>query len=76
MTKDVDLFKKSPMVASIRFPWSPTSATYDYLIPEDITLSAGDKAVVRTKRGEADVEVVEVKETSDKATAWIVRKGK
>lgn len=60
-------------VAACKFKWSKDGQTYDYLIPPDLILKAGDKVIVETRRGEATVEVVEIKDESDKATAFIVR---
>ena len=58
-----------PRAASVRFPGS--ARTYDYLCPFDVT--PGTLVVVSTKRGEATVEVVEVKENSEVATAEVLR---
>lgn len=57
------------MIASVQFPGSPRE--YDYIAP--FPVHVGMKVVVNTKRGEAVVEVVGVKEKSDAATASLVR---
>lgn len=56
-------------IASVQFPHS--ARTYDYLAP--FPVHVGQKVVVETRRGEAVVEVVEVKEKSDRATASLLR---
>lgn len=68
-----DLFEKPLAVAAIRFKWEKAGRTYDYFIPEGMELKPGDKVVVMTKRGEATVEVVEIKASSDRAEKQIVR---
>lgn len=50
-----------------------SARTYDYLLPDGLTVSVGDKVVVDTFRGEATVEVIEVKEHSDAATKEVLR---
>jgi len=57
------------MIASVQFPNS--SRSYDYIAP--FPVHVGMKVVVETKRGEAVVEVVAVKESSEAATASLVR---
>lgn len=57
------------MITSVQFPGSPRE--YDYIAP--FPVHVGMKVVVNTKRGEAVVEVVGVKEKSDAATASLVR---
>jgi hypothetical protein len=59
-----DLFEAPAPVIAVRFKWS--DATYDYFC--DFPVSVGDKVVVDTKRGEAVVEVFEIKSESDRAT--------
>lgn len=51
--------------------FSGSNNRYDYLDP--FGAKVGDNVIVRTKRGEATVVVVEVKDQSDKATAEIER---
>lgn len=69
-----DLLEKSRKVASIKFSWQKDDRTYDYFIPHGLELTAGDKVVVETKRGETTVTVVEIKDQSDKAEKSIIRK--
>ena len=57
------------MIATVQFPGSPR--TYDYIAPFPVHI--GQRVVVNTKRGEAIVEVVGVKQKSDAATASLVR---
>jgi hypothetical protein len=57
------------LIASVQFPGSPRS--YDYIAP--FPVHVGMKVVVETRRGEAVVEVVGVKEQSEVATASLVR---
>lgn len=59
--------------ASVKFKWEKQDRTYDYAIPDGLTIVAGDKAIVQTKRGETTVEIVGIKDASDKATASILR---
>lgn len=59
----------STKIAAVMFPGSTRS--YDYIAP--FPIHVGMKVVVETRRGEAVVEVVEVKERSDKATASLLR---
>lgn len=61
--------------AAVRFKWQKDGdgKTYDYAIPDGLAIAVGDKAIVQTKRGETTVEIVEIKDASDKATASILR---
>lgn len=59
-------------VASIKFKWSDTA--YDYFIPAGLSVAAGDKVIVPTRGGEKEVVVIEVKASSEKATASIIRR--
>jgi len=54
---------------SVRF--SSSSKTYDYLCT--FPVRPGDRVIVETRRGDATVEVVAVKDYSDRATAYISR---
>ncbi|WP_244481461.1 hypothetical protein [Rhizobium sp. Root1203] len=64
----------SPLaVAAIQFKWQKDGKTYDYFIPEGMTVNVGDKVVVETTRGETTVEVMEIKADSDKAQKKIIR---
>lgn len=56
-------------VAAVAF--SGSRQTYDYLCPFDV--NPGDEVIVQTKRGEAKVLVMEIKDSSDRATAEIKR---
>lgn len=67
MTDDTELH---PAVA-VSFRGS--AKTYDYLIPDGVTVMAGDTVVVATRNGEAKVTVVTVKSHSDDATAPFLR---
>jgi primosomal protein N' len=73
-----DLFTAPRLVAAVRFKWQKgeDTKTYDYFVPAGLELSAGDKVVVETKRGETEteVEVVEIKAESDKAEKTIIRR--
>jgi len=57
-------------IVSCMFSGSPRE--YDYLC-EDDTVRVGDNAIVETRRGDAAVIVVAVKDHSDRATAHIKR---
>jgi len=57
------------MIASSQFPGSPR--TYDYVAP--FPVHVGQRVIVETRRGEAVVEVVAIKETSDVAMASLLR---
>lgn len=59
--------------ASVALKWNKEK-TFDYLVPEGLDLAPGDKVIVETKRGETEVEVVSIKDTSDMASKPIVRK--
>lgn len=69
-----DLLTKTQAVAAIKFKWQKDEKTYDYFIPAGLDLSPGDKVVVETKRGETEVEVVEIKAGSDKAEKSVLRR--
>lgn len=62
-------------IAAVRFKFQKEgdSKTYDYLVPTGLDLKPGDKVVVETKRGEAIVTVVEIKDTSEMAEKFILR---
>jgi primosomal protein N' len=60
-------------VAAIMFKWQKDGKTYDYFIPEGMTVNVGDKVVVATARGETTVEVMEIKTESDMAQKNILR---
>lgn len=60
--------------AAVKFKWQKDDKTYDYFIPEGLELAAGDKVLVETKRGETEVEVVEIKTDSERAEKEILRR--
>src|SRR5690606_26510282 len=60
-------------VAAIKFKWQKDDKTYDYFIPAGLVVSPGDKVVVETARGETTVEIVSIKDVSDKASRSILR---
>ncbi|MGF6157813.1 primosomal protein N' [Ensifer sp. KUDG1] len=60
-------------VAAVKFKWQKDEKTYDYFIPEGLTVNVGDKVVVETARGETTVEVMAIKPESELAQKKIVR---
>ncbi|KSV78965.1 hypothetical protein N182_18380 [Sinorhizobium sp. GL2] len=60
-------------VAAVKFKWQKDEKTYDYFIPEGLTVNVGDKVVVETARGETTVEVMAIKSESELAQKKIVR---
>lgn len=64
---------RSLTFAAIMFKWQKDGKTYDYFIPEGMTVNVGDKVVVATARGETTVEVMEIKTESDMAQKNILR---
>lgn len=60
-------------VAAIKFKWQKDEKTYDYFIPEGLTVKVGDKVVVETARGETTVEVMTIKPASEMAQKKILR---
>lgn len=56
-------------VAAVRFDGS--DRTYDYIAP--FPVHPGMRVVVETRRGEAVVTVVEVKDHSERATSSLIR---
>lgn len=71
-----DLLTPALAVAAVRFKWQKgeDQKTYDYLVPHGLELSPGDKVMVETKRGETEVEVVEIKAESEMASKPILRR--
>ena len=57
-------------VISVLFDGS--TRAYDYLADFDVRV--GDRVIVDTRRGEAEVEVIEIKAASDRATVHAKRK--
>ncbi|MER8925829.1 hypothetical protein [Mesorhizobium sp. M0859] len=66
-----DLFTPARTIVAVKFGFS--DKTYDYLVPEGLEVEPGMKVFVATKRGEAKVEIFEIKTESDKASASILR---
>ncbi|MER8959347.1 hypothetical protein [Mesorhizobium sp. M0701] len=66
-----DLFTPARTIVAVKFGFS--DKTYDYLVPEGLEVEPGTKVFVATKRGEAKVEIFEIKTESDKASASILR---
>lgn len=60
--------------ASVKFKWQKDDKTYDYVVPDGMDLSPGDRVVVKTRRGETEVEIVSIEDESEMATATILRK--
>lgn len=69
-----DLLTPARLVAAVKFKWQKDEKTYDYFVPVGLAINVGDKVVVETKRGEADVEVMEIKTDSEMADKQILRK--
>lgn len=69
-----DLFTPARLVAAVKFKWEKGDRAYDYFIPVGLDIKVGDKVMVETKRGEAEVEVVLIKAASDVAEKSILRK--
>ncbi|MHC2298190.1 primosomal protein N' family DNA-binding protein [Rhizobium mongolense] len=71
-----DLFTPARALAAIKFKWQKEgdAKTYDYFVPHGLELAPGDKVIVETKRGEAEVEVVEIKTESEMAEKTILRR--
>ena len=68
-----DANTKSLAVAAVKFKWQKDEKTYDYFIPEGLTVNVGDKVIVETTRGETTVEVMAIKSESELAQKKIVR---
>lgn len=69
-----DLFTPARQVAAVKFKWQKDEKTYDYFVPVGLVVNVGDKVVVETKRGEAEVEVMAIKAESEMAEKQILRK--
>lgn len=71
-----DLLTPALAVAAVKFKWQKgdDQKTYDYLVPHGLELAPGDRAMVETKRGEAEVIVVEIKAESEMASKPILRR--
>lgn len=64
-----DLFIPPRTVVAVKFGFS--DKTYDYFA--DFPVEIGQKVYVATKRGEAKVEIVEIKTESDRAEKSVLR---
>lgn len=60
--------------AAVKFKWQKDDKAYDYFIPDGLELAPGDKVVVETRKGETEVEVVEIKDGSERAEKEILRR--
>lgn len=71
-----DLLTPTLAVAAVKFKWQKgeDTRTYDYFVPAGLELAPGDKVLVETKKGETEVEVVEVKAKSELAAKTILRR--
>lgn len=68
-----DLLTPARAVAAVRFKWQKDDRSYDYFIPHGLDVRPGMKVIVETKRGETEVEVVEIKAEYDRAEKSIIR---
>lgn len=62
------------LAAAVKFKWQKDDKTYDYWVPEGLELAPGDKVIVETRRGETEVEIVQIKDGSEMASASIIRR--
>lgn len=69
-----DLFTPARQVASVKFKWEKGDRVYDYFVPLGLDIKVGDKVMVETKRGEAEVEIMLIKAESELAAKSILRK--
>ena len=69
-----DSITNTRLAAAVKFKWQKDDKTYDYFVPEGLQLAPGDKVLVETKRGETEVEVVEIKANSERAEKEILRR--
>lgn len=58
-------------IVAVKFSWEKSGKTYDYFA--DFPIKVGQRVYVPTKRGEAKVEIVEIKTESEMASAAILR---
>ena len=72
----IDLLTPALAVAAVKFKWQKgeDTRTYDYFVPTGLELVPGDKVLVETKKGETEVEVVEIKAESERAAKTILRR--
>jgi hypothetical protein len=69
MEDEPELFDEPRRIVGVTFGYS--DAVYDYFVT--FPIEVGQRAYVETKRGETKVRVVEFKETSDVARAYLLR---
>lgn len=71
-----DLLTPALAVAAVKFKWQKgeDTRTYDHFVPTGLELATGDKVLVETKKGETEVEVVEIKAGSELAAKTILRR--
>ncbi|KQY78615.1 hypothetical protein ASD52_01845 [Ensifer sp. Root142] len=58
-------------IVAVKFAWEKADKTYDYFA--DFPVAVGQRIYVPTKRGEAKVEVVEIKTASEMASVAALR---
>lgn len=57
--------------AAVRFRFS--DKTYDYRVPDGLSVTPGQQVFVETRNGESKAEIVEIKSESEAATKSILR---
>lgn len=58
-------------IVAVKFKWEKEGKTYDYFA--DFPVEVGQRVYVATKRGEAKVEIMEIKTESEMASAAVLR---
>lgn len=58
-------------IVAVKFSWEKGDKTYDYFV--DFPVEVGQRVYVPTKRGEAKVEIVEIKTESEMASVAALR---
>ncbi|MBX4920955.1 hypothetical protein HJA76_14770 [Rhizobium bangladeshense] len=58
-------------IVAVKFAWEKAGKTYDYFV--DFPVEVGQRIHVPTKRGEAKVEVMEIKSESELASVAALR---
>jgi len=58
-------------IIAVKFAWEKAGKTYDYFV--DFPVEVGQRVYVPTKRGEAKVEIVEIKTGSEMASVAALR---
>lgn len=61
----------SRTIVAVKFSWEKDGKTYDYFA--DFPVTVGQRIYVPTKRGEAKVEVMEIKTASEMASVAALR---